>query len=203
MHTCIHIVYCMESKWKSGIHRHNTYTQVTNNFGIEWMKRHLGERYNFHVLSFDDPYPMHIDGTFNVIGPGLVIANPIRPCHQLSMFHKAGWLSHTHNLQWHYKLISWVAKNYSLGSHKIKLTTCALLWWHRVSIYTCKLVCKLSGFGYISPYGIYFSPLHVSCIGGGSTRASNARLSPFVDDIKVALDECTYVGPKESCCVSS
>ena len=100
VHTCIHIVYCMESKWKIGIHRHNTYTQVTNNFGIEWMKRHLGERYNFHVLSFDDPYPMHIDATFNVIGPGLVIANPIRPCHQLSMFHKAGWkvCFHTHTI---------------------------------------------------------------------------------------------------------
>ena len=34
---------------------------------------------------------MHIDGTFNVIGPGLVISNPDRPCNQLKMFEKAGW----------------------------------------------------------------------------------------------------------------
>ena len=66
--------------------------QVTNNLGIEWMSRHLGERgYRVHKLSFDDPNPMHIDGTFNIIGPGLVLSNPDRPCHQIDMFHKAGW----------------------------------------------------------------------------------------------------------------
>ena len=66
-------------------------------FGIHWMKRHLGEKYNIHLLSFDDPNPMHIDGTFNMVGPGLVIANPIRPCHQLSMFEKAGWKVKEHS----------------------------------------------------------------------------------------------------------
>lgn len=66
--------------------------QVTNNLGIEWMSRHLGERgYRVHKLSFDDPNPMHIDATFNIIGPGLVLSNPDRPCHQIDMFHKAGW----------------------------------------------------------------------------------------------------------------
>ena len=66
--------------------------QVTNNLGIEWMRRHLGERgYRVHKLSFDDPNPMHIDATFNIIGPGLVLSNPDRPCHQIKMFHKAGW----------------------------------------------------------------------------------------------------------------
>lgn len=66
--------------------------QVTNNLGIEWMRRHLGERgYRVHKLSFDDPNPMHIDATFNIIGPGLVLSNPDRPCHQIEMFHKAGW----------------------------------------------------------------------------------------------------------------
>ncbi|XP_020609654.1 glycine amidinotransferase, mitochondrial-like isoform X2 [Orbicella faveolata] len=67
-------------------------SQVTNNLGIEWMSRHLGERgYRVHKLSFDDPNPMHIDATFNIIGPGLVLSNPDRPCHQIDMFHKAGW----------------------------------------------------------------------------------------------------------------
>ncbi len=34
---------------------------------------------------------MHIDATFSIIGPGLVISNPDRPCHQIDLFHKAGW----------------------------------------------------------------------------------------------------------------
>ena len=59
--------------------------------GIEWMQRHLGDKYNVHVISFADPNPMHIDATFNIIGPGLVLSNPDRPCHQIDMFKKAGW----------------------------------------------------------------------------------------------------------------
>ena len=55
------------------------------------MKRHLEGRYNVHLVSFKDPNPMHIDATFNIIGPGLVLSNPDRPCNQLSMFEKAGW----------------------------------------------------------------------------------------------------------------
>ena len=68
-----------------------TNLQVTNHFGIEWMKRHLGDKYKIHVLQFKDPNPMHIDATFNVIGPGLVLVNPDRPCYQTDMFLKAGW----------------------------------------------------------------------------------------------------------------
>lgn len=64
---------------------------MTNNFGIEWMKRHLGDIYNIHLLSFDNPNVMHIDTTVYPIGPGLLIVNPDRPCHQIDMFHKAGW----------------------------------------------------------------------------------------------------------------
>lgn len=56
------------------------------------MRRHLEAKgYQIHILSFDDPNPMHIDATFNIIGPGLVLSNPDRPCHQINMFHKAGW----------------------------------------------------------------------------------------------------------------
>ena len=66
--------------------------QVTNNLGIEWMRRHLGKQgYRVHKLSFDDPNPMHLDATFNIIGLGLVLSNPDRPCHQIDMFYKAGW----------------------------------------------------------------------------------------------------------------
>ena len=49
-------------------------SQVTNQFGIEWMRRHLGEEYNVHVLDFQDKNAMHIDGTFVPLCPG----NPIR-----------------------------------------------------------------------------------------------------------------------------
>ena len=55
------------------------------------MKRHLGDKYRVHVLSFKDPNAMHIDATFGVIGPGLAIINPDRPCDQVDMFHKVGW----------------------------------------------------------------------------------------------------------------
>ncbi|XP_065059414.1 glycine amidinotransferase, mitochondrial-like [Rhopilema esculentum] len=66
-------------------------SQVTNYEGIKWLQRHLGDEYKIHILSFRDPNPMHIDGTFNIIGPGLVISNPARPCNQIEMFKKAGW----------------------------------------------------------------------------------------------------------------
>ena len=54
------------------------------------MRRHLGDQYRIHVLSFKDSYPLHIDSTFNIIGPGLVLGNPDRPCDQMEMFKKAG-----------------------------------------------------------------------------------------------------------------
>uniref|UniRef100_A0AAQ4R1T2 Glycine amidinotransferase n=1 Tax=Gasterosteus aculeatus aculeatus TaxID=481459 RepID=A0AAQ4R1T2_GASAC len=66
-------------------------SQVTNYMGIEWMRRHLAPDYNIHIISFKDPNPMHIDATFNIIGPGLVLSNPDRPCRQIDMFQKAGW----------------------------------------------------------------------------------------------------------------
>lgn len=67
-------------------------SQVTNFMGIEWMRRHLALKgIRLHTLSFKDPNPMHIDATFNIVGPGLVLSNPDRPCNQIDMFHKAGW----------------------------------------------------------------------------------------------------------------
>ncbi|XP_066264525.1 glycine amidinotransferase, mitochondrial-like [Branchiostoma lanceolatum] len=67
-------------------------SQVTNYMGIEWMRRHLEPKgYNVHTISFEDGSPMHIDATFNIIGPGLVLSNPDRPCRQIDMFKKAGW----------------------------------------------------------------------------------------------------------------
>jgi len=55
-------------------------SQVTNDFGIEWMRRHLGPKYKIHVLDFQDKNAMHIDGTFVPLGPGKILINPHRPC---------------------------------------------------------------------------------------------------------------------------
>ncbi|XP_022101479.1 glycine amidinotransferase, mitochondrial-like [Acanthaster planci] len=66
-------------------------SQVTNMLGIQWMARHLGNEYNVHLLTFEDPRPMHIDATFMLLRPGLVLSNPERGCHQLDYFKKAGW----------------------------------------------------------------------------------------------------------------
>ena len=62
------------------------------------MKQHLGDKYRVHVLSFKDPNPMHIDATFNIIGPGLVICNPDRRCDQIDMLKSAGMLIIYHSL---------------------------------------------------------------------------------------------------------
>jgi glycine amidinotransferase len=53
-------------------------SHVTNRFGIEWLRRHLGDRYRVHELSFHDPHPMHIDGTLLPLAPGKLLINPER-----------------------------------------------------------------------------------------------------------------------------
>ena len=70
--------------------------QVTNQFGIDWLKKHLEGKYNVHQLFFHHYKNMHIDATFNIIGPGLVLINPDRPCEQIDMFRKAGWKVHVY-----------------------------------------------------------------------------------------------------------
>ncbi|XP_034034942.1 glycine amidinotransferase, mitochondrial-like [Thalassophryne amazonica] len=66
-------------------------SQVTNSMGIEWMRHHLAPEYKVHTLSFNDPVAMHIDATFNILRPGLLMTNPDHPCQQIDMFKKAGW----------------------------------------------------------------------------------------------------------------
>ena len=71
------------------------------------MRRHLGNKYHIHKISFQDPNPMHIDATFLAIGPGIVLSNPDRLCNEIEKFHRAGWkvvyppepvIPHTHPL---------------------------------------------------------------------------------------------------------
>ncbi|OKJ94642.1 amidinotransferase [Streptomyces sp. CB03234] len=53
-------------------------SNVTNAFGIEWLRRHLGDEYRIHVLEFDDSHPMHIDATLMPLAPGKLLINPER-----------------------------------------------------------------------------------------------------------------------------
>ena len=53
-------------------------SNVTNSFGIEWLRRHLGDQYRIHVLEFNDAHPMHIDATLMPIAPGKLLIHPDR-----------------------------------------------------------------------------------------------------------------------------
>ena len=53
-------------------------SNVTNDFGIEWLRRCLGDEYRIHVLEFNDSHPMHIDATLLPLAPGKLLINPER-----------------------------------------------------------------------------------------------------------------------------
>ncbi len=63
-------------------------SHVTNDFGIKWMRRHLGDAYRVHVLDVHDDHPMHIDASFVPLAPGKVLVNPDRILHLPPMFHE-------------------------------------------------------------------------------------------------------------------
>lgn len=64
-------------------------TQVTNRFGIEWLRRHLGPDYTIHELDVRDPHAMHIDASFVPLAPGRVLLHPTRVPRLPAMF--ADW----------------------------------------------------------------------------------------------------------------
>jgi glycine amidinotransferase len=49
---------------------------LTNRFGIEWLRRHLGDRFRVHEIQTRCKYSVHIDTTFVPLGPGRVLVNP-------------------------------------------------------------------------------------------------------------------------------
>lgn len=55
-----------------------TKSNVTNAMGIEWLRRHLGDRYTIHEIESLDKQPMHIDATFVPLAPGKLLINPER-----------------------------------------------------------------------------------------------------------------------------
>lgn len=64
-------------------------SQVTNDFGIEWLERHLGDDYTIHRLSVNDPHAMHLDATFVPLAPGKVLLQTERLPELPPMFR--GW----------------------------------------------------------------------------------------------------------------
>lgn len=64
-------------------------SHVTNKFGIEWLRRHLGNDYRVHILEVDDPNAMHIDASFVPLAPGRVLIHPTRVPKLPAMF--ADW----------------------------------------------------------------------------------------------------------------
>lgn len=66
---------------------------VSNNFGAEWLRRHLGPAMRVHRATFNETTPMHIDTTLVPIRPGLVLVNPERPCTNgtLDIFRTNDW----------------------------------------------------------------------------------------------------------------
>lgn len=53
-----------------------TRSNVTNESGIRWLERHLGDTYRIHRLQSKCRMPMHIDSTFIPLAPGKVMVNP-------------------------------------------------------------------------------------------------------------------------------
>jgi glycine amidinotransferase len=53
-----------------------TRSNVTNQFGIEWLRRHLGDAFRIHEIVSTCKQPMHIDSTFMPLAPGKVLVNP-------------------------------------------------------------------------------------------------------------------------------
>lgn len=51
-------------------------SHVTNDLGILWLERHLGEDYRIHILETRNPEAIHIDTTFMPLAPGKVLVSP-------------------------------------------------------------------------------------------------------------------------------
>jgi len=51
-------------------------SHVTNEAGIEWVRRMLGPAYTLHVVETKNPYAMHIDDTIMPLGQGRLLYSP-------------------------------------------------------------------------------------------------------------------------------
>ena len=66
---------------------------VSNQFGADWLQRHLGDEFRVHRIQFQEALPSHIGTTLVPVRPGIVLVNPSRPCTDgsLELFAANGW----------------------------------------------------------------------------------------------------------------
>ena len=50
-------------------------SHVTNNLGVEWLRRHLGDECKIHIIETEDVRRMHIDATIVPLAPGKLLVN--------------------------------------------------------------------------------------------------------------------------------
>lgn len=50
-------------------------SNVTNELGVLWLRRHLGDDYRIHIIESLSPESIHIDTTFMPLAPGKVLVN--------------------------------------------------------------------------------------------------------------------------------
>ncbi len=62
-----------------------------NEFGIEWLRRHLAPEFRVHEVEIHDTHPMHIDATFYPLAPGKLLVHPERCAKVPEVFAEAGW----------------------------------------------------------------------------------------------------------------
>ncbi|WP_275460828.1 amidinotransferase [Streptomyces noursei] len=53
-------------------------SHVTNEFGIDWVRRAIGPELGVTVVDTDDPHAMHIDATIAPLAPGKLLVHPER-----------------------------------------------------------------------------------------------------------------------------
>ena len=51
-------------------------SHVTNQSGVEWLRRTLGHEYTVHLVKSKNPHALHIDTTFMPLAPGRILVNP-------------------------------------------------------------------------------------------------------------------------------
>jgi glycine amidinotransferase len=66
---------------------------VSNQFGADWLQRHLGPAFRVRRIAFEEALPTHIGTTLVPVRPGIVLVNPERPALDgaLDLFTANGW----------------------------------------------------------------------------------------------------------------
>ena len=66
---------------------------VSNDFGAEWLRRHLGPGFRIHRITFREPTPTHIDTTLVPVRPGWYWSTPSGHASNgsLELFAANGW----------------------------------------------------------------------------------------------------------------